>query len=57
MIIGGGFISIGAMIIGRMGTMSRAAQFGASGLVWSILAAIGYVTIYGVLWAIVGKGC
>ena len=57
MIIAGGFISIGAMIIGRVATMSRAAQMGASGLVWSVLAAIGYVTIYGVLWAIVGKGC
>lgn len=57
LIIAGGFISIGAMIVGRVATMSRAAQFGASGLVWSILAAVGYVTIYGVLSAIVGKGC
>jgi hypothetical protein len=57
LIIGGGFVSVGAMIIGRVATMSRAAQMGATGLVWSILAAVAYVTVYGVLWAIVGKGC
>ena len=52
-----GFISVGAMVIGRLGSMSRAAQMGASGLVYSVLAAVAYVTIYGILWAIVGKGC
>lgn len=56
-IIAAGFISVGAMVVGRLGSMSRAAQVGASGLVYSILAAVAYVTIYGVLWAIVGKGC
>lgn len=56
-IIGSGFISVGAMVIGRLGSMSRAAQMGASGLVYAVLAAVGYVTIYGILWAIVGKGC
>jgi len=55
-IIAGGFISVGALVIGRLGSMSRAAQLGASGLVYSVLAAIGYVTIYGILNAIVG-GC
>ncbi|MCM0621941.1 hypothetical protein [Nocardioides bruguierae] len=57
LIIAGGFISIGAIIVGRLATMSRAAQMGASGLLWSILAAVAYVTIYGILWAIVGRGC
>ena len=57
LIIAAGFISIGAMIIGKLGSMGRAAQMGASGLVYSVLAAIAYVTIYGILWAIVGKGC
>lgn len=57
LIIAGGFVSVGAMIIGKLATMSRAAQMGATGLVWSVLAAIAYVTIYGILWAIVGKGC
>ena len=56
-IIAAGFISVGAMVIGRLGAMSRAAQMGASGLVYAVLAAVGYVTIYGILWAIVGKGC
>jgi hypothetical protein len=56
-IITAGFISVGAMVIGRVGSMSRAAQMGASGLVYSVLAAVAYVTIYGILWAIVGKGC
>ena len=57
LIIAGGFVSVGAIIVGRVATMSRAAQMGASGLFWCILAAVAYVTIYGVLWAIVGKGC
>jgi hypothetical protein len=56
-IIAAGFISVGAMVIGRVGSMSRAAQTGASGLVYSVLAAVAYVTIYGILWAIVGKDC
>jgi len=54
-IIVGGFISVGALVVGKLGSMSRAAQLGASGLVYSILAAVGYVTIYGILAAIVGK--
>lgn len=56
-IIVAGFISVGAMVVGRLGSMSRAAQMGALGLVYAVLAAVGYVTIYGILWAIVGKGC
>jgi hypothetical protein len=56
-IIAAGFMSVGAMVIGRIGSMSRAAQLGTSGLVYSVLAAVAYVTIYGILWAIVGKGC
>lgn len=56
-IIGAGFVSVGAMVVGKLGSLSRAAQVGASGLVYCILAAVAYVTIYGVLWAIVGKGC
>jgi hypothetical protein len=53
-IIAGGFVSVGALVVGKLGSMSRAAQMGASGLIYSILAAVGYVTIYGVLNAIVG---
>ena len=54
-IIAAGFVSVGALIIGKLGSMSRAAQMGASGLIYSVLAAVGYVTIYGILDAIVGK--
>lgn len=54
-IIAAGFIAVGALVIGRLGSMSRAAQMGASGLIYAVLAAVGYVTIYGILNAIVGK--
>ena len=54
-IIAGGFVSIGALVVGKLGSMSRAAQLGASGLIYSVLAAVGYVTIYGILNAIVGN--
>jgi hypothetical protein len=54
-IIAGGFLSVGALVVGKLGSMSRTAQMGASGLIYSILAAVGYVTIYGILNAIVGK--
>ena len=56
-IIGAGFASIGAMIVGKMGSMGRAAQVGASGLFWSVLGAVAFVVIYGVLNGIVGNGC
>jgi hypothetical protein len=56
-IIGAGFASIGAMVVGKIGSMGRAAQVGASGLVWTVIGAIAFVTIYGVLKAIVGNGC
>lgn len=54
-IIAAGFISVGALVIGKLGSMSRAAQMGASGLIFSVLAAVAYVTIYGILNAIVGS--
>jgi hypothetical protein len=54
-IIAAGFVSVGALVIGKLGSMSRAAQMGASGLIYSVLAAVAYVTIYGILSAIVGK--
>ena len=56
-IIGAGFASVGAMIVGKMGSMGRAAQVGASGLFWSVLGAVAFVVIYGVLNGIVGNGC
>jgi hypothetical protein len=56
-IIGAGFASIGAMIVGKIGSMGRAAQIGASGLFWTVIGAIAFVVIYGVLNGIVGNGC
>lgn len=57
LIIGAGFASIGAMVVGKIGSNGRAAQIGASGMFWTVLGAIGFVVIYGVLNGIVGKGC
>ena len=57
LIVAAGFVSVGSMIVGKLGGMSRTAQFGASGLLWTVLAAVAYVTIYGVITAIIGQGC
>ncbi|MFJ2758763.1 hypothetical protein ACIO3S_24405 [Nocardioides sp. NPDC087217] len=56
-IIGAGFASIGALVIGKLGSMGRAAQVGASGLMWTIGGAVAFVVIYGILSGIVGNGC
>ena len=57
LIIGAGFASVGALVVGKLGSMGRAAQVGASGLFWTVIGAIAFVTIYGILNAIVGNGC
>ncbi|MEJ7831874.1 MAG: hypothetical protein WKF79_03090 [Nocardioides sp.] len=56
-IIGCGFASVGAMIVGKIASMGRAAQIGASGLFWTVIGAIAFVVIYGILNGIVGNGC
>lgn len=56
-IIGAGFASAGALIVGKFGQMGRAAQIGASGLFWTVLGAVVFVTIYAILNGIVGNGC
>lgn len=56
-IIGCGFAATGAMIIGKISSSGRAAQVGASGLFWTVIGAIAFVVIYGVLNGIVGNGC
>lgn len=56
-IIGTGFASVGAMIVGKLSSNGRAAQVGSGGLFWSVLGAIAFVVIYGVLNGIVGNGC
>ena len=48
---------IGALVIGKLGSMGRAAQVGASGLMWTIGGAVAFVVIYGILNGIVGNGC
>ena len=54
---GAGFASSGALIVGKFGQMGRAAQIGASGLFWTVIGAIAFVTIYAILNGIVGNGC
>jgi hypothetical protein len=56
-IIGAGFASVGALIVGKFGQMGRAAQIGASGLFWTVIGAIAFVCIYAILNGIVGNGC
>ena len=56
-IIGAGFASSGALIVGKFGQMGRAAQLGASGLFWTVIGAIAFVCIYAILNGIVGNGC
>lgn len=56
-LIGSGFVSVAAMVVGKFAQMGRVAQIGASGLFWSIVGAIGYVVIYGILTGITGTGC
>ncbi|GAW48024.1 MULTISPECIES: hypothetical protein [unclassified Nocardioides] len=56
-IIGAGFASSGALIVGKFGQMGRAAQIGASGLFWTVIGAVAFVTIYAILNGIVGDGC
>ena len=43
--------------VGKFGQMGRAAQLGASGLFWTVIGAIAFVTIYAILNGIVGNGC
>lgn len=57
LIIGSGFASAGALILGKMGGAARASSYGASGLMWTIGGAICFVVIYGILNGIVGNGC
>jgi len=56
-IIGAGFASSGALVVGKFGQMGRAAQLGASGLFWTVIGAIAFVTSYAILNGIVGNGC
>ncbi|WP_447645209.1 hypothetical protein [Nocardioides zeae] len=50
-------VSIAAMVVAKFARMGQLAQAGAGGLMTAILAAILYVTIYGIVTAITGSGC
>lgn len=57
LIIGAGFASVGMMVAGKISSSGRAAQTGASGMFWTMIGAIAFVTIYAILNGIVGNGC
>ena len=56
-IVGCGFLSAGTMAVGKIANSSRAAQIGSAGLFWTIVAAVAFACIYGILIAVVGNGC
>ena len=56
-IIGCGFASAALMVGGKVFNSGRAAQIGSGGLFWTVLGAIVFACIYGILTAIVGNGC
>lgn len=56
-LIGCGFVSTALLVAGKFGSMGRTAQIGAGGLLWTVVGAIAFVTIYGILKAIIGNGC
>jgi hypothetical protein len=56
-IIGAGFASVGLMVGGKISHSGRAAQIGSSGLFWTVIGAISFAVIYGILKAILGNGC
>ncbi|GAB7007266.1 hypothetical protein JCM18899A_47410 [Nocardioides sp. AN3] len=57
LIIGAGFASAGLMVGGKISQSGRAAQIGSSGMFWTVIGAIAFAVIYGILNGIVGSGC
>lgn len=57
MIIIAALISIGAIVLGKIFSMPHASSRGAVGLAVTVIAAILFVTIIGVINGIVGSGC
>lgn len=55
LIILSGFISVGAVVGGRLTNHPQGARYGAMGLVTSIVAAILYVTVYALITGITGN--
>ena len=56
-IIGCGFASAVLMFVGKFFNAGKAAQIGSGGLFWTVIGAIAFACIYGILIAIVGNGC
>jgi hypothetical protein len=51
------FVSVGALVGGRIMHNPQGARYGAMGLVVSVIAAVLYVTIYAIITGITGAGC
>lgn len=56
-IIGCGFLSAAMMVGGKFANSGKVAQVGSSGLFWTVIGAVAFACIYGILMAIVGNGC
>lgn len=52
-----GFVSIGAIVLGRIFAHPHGSRMGAMGLAMTVLCAILFVTIYAILTGITGTGC
>lgn len=52
-----GFCSIAAIVVGRALAHPNGSRLGAMGLAVTVLCAILFVAIYGILTGIIGKGC
>ncbi len=56
-LIGCGSASAGLMVGGKLAQSGKAAQIGSAGSFWTVIGAIFFAVIYGIIKAIVGNGC
>lgn len=56
-LIGAGFASAVLMGIGKVTQSGRAAQIGSTGMFWTVISAVGFAVIYGIITGITGNGC
>lgn len=57
LIIAAALVSIGSILVGRIFSHPHASRYGAMGLGITVICAILYVTILGILTGITGSGC
>lgn len=57
LIIAAALVSIGSILIGRIFSHPHASRYGAMGLAITVVCAILYVTVLGILAGITGSGC